>query len=512
MTTKVYYEGRTYEVREGESVLEALVRGGASVRFSCRKGSCHTCMLRAPVQPPPEASQRGLSMRWAEGAHFLPCIAHPTTDLHTEPPAAAASVDALVAAKTQVSERVFRLELEVESSFTWTPGQHVSLVRADDVSRSYSASSVGEEDYFLVLHVARVEGGALSPWIADELSEGDVVQLRGPFGGCTYRDDDVDAPLAFLATGTGVGPVLGVVRDAIRRGHRGPIRVVHGVRAHARGYAGAELAALVASRPNVFAIQVVDEDPVAKLFEDPSLGEGTVLFLFGNPDAVHDARVRAVGAGIRRSDVRADPFDDAREPWPRDREKLDATPADPEMWEALDRGEKLRAILEEFYAIVFEDPQLAPFFHNVTKERAISKQYEFLYDVFSKEIIYFGLRPFNAHHWMVITDELFDYREELFEDVVRKHGVPEPLIRRWMAFQERFRREIVKARPRGMIVDGVEVKRDGFSEERLLADMVCDGCHGEMLEGEIGRMHQRTGELFCARCASRVQSVAPPPA
>ena len=65
---------------------------------------------------------------------------------------------------------------------------------------------------------------------------------------------------------------------------------------------------------------------------------------------------------------------------------------------------------------------------------------------------------------------------------------------------------------RGMIVDGVEVKRDGFSEERLLADMVCDGCHGEMLEGEIGRMHQRTGQLFCARCASRVQSVAPPPA
>ncbi|MCA9613147.1 MAG: hypothetical protein KC586_10390, partial [Myxococcales bacterium] len=342
------------------------------------------------MQPPPEASQRGLSARWVEGAHFLPCIAHPTTDLHTEPPAAAASVDALVASKTQVSERVFRLELEVESSFTWVPGQHVSLVRADDVARSYSASSVGEEDYFLVLHVARVEGGALSPWIADELAEGDVVQLRGPFGACTYRDDDVDSPLAFLATGTGVGPVLGVVRDAIRRGHRGPIRVVHGVRAHAKDYAEAELAALAASRENVVAIRVVDEDPVAKLFEDPGLGPGTVLFLFGNPDAVHDARVRAVGAGIRRSDVRADPFDDAREPWPRDREKLDATPADPEMWEALDRGAKLRAILEEFYTIVFEDPQLAPFFHNVTKERAISKQYEFLYDVFSKEIIYFG--------------------------------------------------------------------------------------------------------------------------
>jgi hypothetical protein len=144
-------------------------------------------------------------------------------------------------------------------------------------------------------------------------------------------------------------------------------------------------------------------------------------------------------------------------------------------------------------------------------ERAIDKQYEFLFDVFSKEIVYFGLKPFNAHHWMVITDELFDYREELFEAVVRRHGVPEPLIRRWMAFHELFRREIVKPRPRGMFIGDVEVVREGFEEETLEIDMVCDGCGSEMFAGDVGRMHARTGALYCSRCSARARSVAPPP-
>ncbi|MFW6058079.1 MAG: hypothetical protein ACOC9W_04410, partial [Persicimonas sp.] len=155
------------------------------------------------------------------------------------------------------------------------------------------------------------------------------------------------------------------------------------------------------------------------------------------------------------------------------------------------------------YDHTFEDPRLGPFFHNVTKERAISKQYAFLAEVFSGEDNYFGLNPFNAHHWMIISDDLFDYRENLFEQCVRNYGLPEHLVRRWMAFQELFRREMVKSSQRGLIMDGVEHKKEGFSVEEISIGTVCDGCEGIIEAGSKVRMHKRTGKLFCEHCSAR---------
>lgn len=122
--------------------------------------------------------------------------------------------------------------------------------------------------------------------------------------------------------------------------------------------------------------------------------------------------------------------------------------------------------------------------------------------MFTGERKYFGLRPFNAHHWMIISDELFDYREAIFEECVRDYGVPDRLARRWNAIHELFRREIVKSKARGMIVDGVERHREGYATVTIEVATVCDGCVGAVELGETARMHNRTGELFCERCAS----------
>jgi hypothetical protein len=115
---------------------------------------------------------------------------------------------------------------------------------------------------------------------------------------------------------------------------------------------------------------------------------------------------------------------------------------------------------------------------------------------------------------MVISDELFDYREALIEDSMRRYGLEEPLIRRWRAIHELFRRELVKSAPRGMIVHWEELPVDGYSDETLTIGAVCDGCEGEMPVGARGRLHARTGKLFCAGCTARSvgQTLPPTPA
>ena len=167
----------------------------------------------------------------------------------------------------------------------------------------------------------------------------------------------------------------------------------------------------------------------------------------------------------------------------------------------MEQGKRLTPILRDFYTRVFADPRLAPYFHGLTVEYVAGKQYAFLAQVFSGERSFFGLNPHNGHHWMVISDELFDHREALFEQVLRDHGLADALIQRWIALHEWFRAEIVKAAPKGRFVDGQMLPAPQDSVERLDLDTVCDRCGSEIPAGSPSRYVQRLGELHCRQCA-----------
>ncbi len=510
----VRFDGATYQLREGESVLEGLIRGGAQVSFSCRKGTCQTCMLRAVEGTPGQDATRGLRTELVETGHFLPCRCHPTENLTLEKPRLSdLFVKAVVAQKDVMSPSVVRLLLETERNLAWTAGQYLNLRTDDGEVRSYSIASIAEQDYFIEIHVKRREPGKVSGWIHDALEAGDELQVQGPLGDCVYRPEFQGRDLVMLGTGTGLAPLIGVARDALLQGHQGKITLYHGVATQADLYMHDTLQALTAAHENFAYVPCVSDGEVSAgmypglvttaAFEaHPELGEH-VLYLCGHPEMVFDARYQAILAGAKRKRIVADPFDSGYPIWPRDTEKLIATQSDPEMWEAMEGGPRLRRLLEGFYDELYEDPILNPFFHNATKERAVSKQYNFLAEIFTGKKIYFGLKPFNAHHWMVISDEVFDYREEMFERHLRADNLEEHLIRRWCAFQELFRRELVKPSERGLIIHGKEKLLEGFSNETVEIATLCDGCFQEMPVGSSGRMHRRTGQLYCTYCGPR---------
>jgi truncated hemoglobin YjbI len=173
---------------------------------------------------------------------------------------------------------------------------------------------------------------------------------------------------------------------------------------------------------------------------------------------------------------------------------------DAEMWEALDQGERLTAILQDFYSLVYMDPRLSPFFDGVTRQRAIEKQYSFLRRIFTGEDVYFGDRPSNAHHWMVISDELFNHREALMEGCLRRHGLADSLIERWRGVEEIFRKVIVKTQPRPRKIRGEELPLDGYGAIAMAVGTLCDGCFGPINVGTWAMYHTRTGRTYCASC------------
>ena len=174
----------------------------------------------------------------------------------------------------------------------------------------------------------------------------------------------------------------------------------------------------------------------------------------------------------------------------------------PELWQALAEGHLLVDILRDFYNLVYADPMLNHFFRGVTVERAIEKQFSFLRSIFTGEKCYFGDHPKKAHSWMVISHELFDYREQLLESCMIKHGLPEHLRQKWRAVHEVFRTAIVKDAPMDTIINGIRKPAEGYLLETITVDTLCDNCEGEILANQEIISHIRTGEVYCKRCKS----------
>jgi ferredoxin-NADP reductase len=96
-------------------------------------------------------------------------------------------------------------------------GQHADVrLTAEDgyqAQRSYSIASAPEEP--LALTVLRIDEGEVSPYLTEELHEGDELELRGPIGGhFTWRTQD-GGPLLLLAGGSGLVPLMAMLRHRI---------------------------------------------------------------------------------------------------------------------------------------------------------------------------------------------------------------------------------------------------------------------------------------------------------
>jgi ferredoxin-NADP reductase len=113
-------------------------------------------------------------------------------------------------------------------------GQHVDVrLTADDgyqAQRSYSIASAPDDPDQVALTVERIEGGEVSPYLVDDLAEGDQLELRGPIGGYFVWDAGMGGPLLLVAGGSGVCPLMAMIRHRAARGSRVPTRLLYSSR------------------------------------------------------------------------------------------------------------------------------------------------------------------------------------------------------------------------------------------------------------------------------------------
>jgi ferredoxin-NADP reductase len=131
------------------------------------------------------------------------------------------------------THRVKSLLLRVTSWQGHLPGQHLDIrLTAEDgyqAQRSYSIASP-PEDELLALTVERVDDGEVSPYLVGDLRAGDQFELRGPIGGYFVWTVATRGPLWLIAGGSGIVPLMAMLRHRARRKVRAPALLLYSSR------------------------------------------------------------------------------------------------------------------------------------------------------------------------------------------------------------------------------------------------------------------------------------------
>jgi CDP-4-dehydro-6-deoxyglucose reductase, E3 len=315
------YNGLEFRADTAESVLDCLLRHGQDVPSACRVGACQTCLMRAVEGTPSTASQNGLRETQRRQGYFLACQCVPTDGLSLIPAATDFEnrAQAEIIQKTWVSNSILRLRLELRSPLEYYAGQFLRLRFPDGLQRSYSIASLPGEP--LELHIRVHPKGEMGQRLSKQVRPGDVVELVGPYGSCYYTPNDLDQPILMVASGSGLAPIWGIVRDALAQGHRGPIRIYHGSVTSQGLYYFPELARLSERNLNLSYVPCAETVEPSELhvrpgtamaiaMEDHKILTGWRVYTCGHPALVKAMKRAAYLAGADLNQIFSDSFAD----------------------------------------------------------------------------------------------------------------------------------------------------------------------------------------------------------
>jgi ferredoxin-NADP reductase len=216
--------------------------------------------------------------------------------------------------------RVKSLVLEVPGWPGHRPGQHVDVrLTAEDgyqAQRSYSIATPADGEC-VVLTVERLEDGEVSPFLVDELLVGDRFELRGPIGGYFVWDGADAGPLHLVAGGSGVVPLMAMLRHRASLGSAGPASLLYSARTEGDliyreeidRLADVQIAyTLTRERPPGWAgyDRRIDDDMLRDVFGSPD--PAATVFVCGPTRFVEVAADALVGLGYEPGRVRTERF------------------------------------------------------------------------------------------------------------------------------------------------------------------------------------------------------------
>ena len=214
--------GAAFHAETSISILDAAATASHLIPYSCRSGRCSTCKCKLIAgETTALADETGLTSQEQAEGWILSCVRTATTDVVIQ----ADTLDDVrlpqvrtLPCRIQQLERPapdvlrVRLRLPPDTALEALPGQYIEIIGSGGLRRSYSLAGTCATGKPLELHVRAMDAGAMSTYWFGHARENDLLRLHGPLGTFLLRDTG-GRDLYFLATGTGIAPILALLES-----------------------------------------------------------------------------------------------------------------------------------------------------------------------------------------------------------------------------------------------------------------------------------------------------------
>ena len=210
------------------------------------------------------------------------------------------------------------IELVDPAEFHFKAGQFVTIPVAEKTLRSYSIASPPRDpkEFLLIVDISPRGPGSL---FFERLQAGDQVDFQGPYGAFWVRPD-TDPELLFVATGTGIAPIRGMLHEIFDRGEaERPISLFYGVRHREERIFHDEFLAMASAHPAFHYYPTISQPApgtwdgmvgrvTAHLPHYVREVEGMTAFLCGSKGMLKDVREMLMGRGLDRKKIKLEQF------------------------------------------------------------------------------------------------------------------------------------------------------------------------------------------------------------
>jgi benzoate/toluate 1,2-dioxygenase reductase component len=319
---------RFIDCRADETVADASYRARINIPLDCRDGACGTCksFCESGSYDGGDYIEEALTDDEAAAGWCLPCQMTPREDLVLRIPATSAAArtaplthTATIAALDFHSPTTVGLTLDTDTpeAVDFLPGQYVNItVPGSDQRRAYSfCTAPGDRRASFLIRIT--PGGAMSEHLTAVARPGDRITFTGPLGGFHLRP--VTRPVLMLAGGTGLAPLLAMVRTLARPGAAPahPVHLLYGVTTDADLVHLDTLTGLAREIPGLTVDHCV-ADPASRarntgyvtslIGPDTLRGGDTDVYLCGPPPMVEAVREHIAALGVTPASFRYERF------------------------------------------------------------------------------------------------------------------------------------------------------------------------------------------------------------
>ncbi|MDX8380096.1 MAG: CDP-6-deoxy-delta-3,4-glucoseen reductase [Gallionella sp.] len=238
--TTIQPSGHQFSIEADETLLEAALKHGYTLPYSCRDGVCGACkgkILQGQVDYGKHPSST-LTEAEKNNGMALFCCAKPLSDMLIECKEMSAIKDIQVKTlpcrvhsmeKPADDVMVLKLKLPANERLPFLAGQYIDILLKDQKPRSFSLANAPHHDEFLELHIRNIAGGAFTQHVFNEMKERDIMRFKGPLGTFFLREETAQ-PIIFVASGTGFAPIKAIIEHAFHIGITRPMHFYWGAR------------------------------------------------------------------------------------------------------------------------------------------------------------------------------------------------------------------------------------------------------------------------------------------